>query len=93
MSEAAHILVVDDDAETRKLFAIRLEKAGYRISEAADGVQALERVADRDPDLVLLDIQMPGLNGLEVLTRLRAERTARELPVIMATANQDDEML
>jgi CheY-like chemotaxis protein len=93
MSQGEHILVVDDDAETRMLFARRLEHEGYRVSQASDGGQAIERIADRDPDLVLLDIQMPGLNGLEVLTRVRAEHTARELPVIMATANQDDEML
>ena len=93
MSDPKHILVVDDDTGTRELFVRRLQHEGYRISEASNGIEALDRVAALSPDLVLLDIQMPGLNGLEVLTRLRQTRTPRDLPIIVATANQDDSML
>ena len=84
---AATLLVVDDDVVTRTLLGRRLEGAGYRVVLAEDGPSALEAVEASEPDLVLLDIMMPGMNGFEVLRRLRASAGPR-LPVIFVTARE-----
>jgi class 3 adenylate cyclase len=80
------ILVVDDDPANRDLLARRLEREGHDAHAVADGPAALERLTQTPFDLVLLDVMMPGMSGLEVLTAIRQERTAGELPVILATA-------
>lgn len=79
------ILVVDDDRTTRRLIALQLRRAGHSVAEAGDGVKALERVRRQAFDLVLLDVWMPGLDGLEVLARLRGEPKAPR--VVMMTAD------
>ena len=80
------ILVVDDEAWNRTLVEAILSDNDYRVIEAENGPEALERVAQELPDLILLDIMMPGIDGLEVLRRVRSQHTQGELPVIMATA-------
>lgn len=81
----AKILVVDDSALSRKISRRILEEAGHSVEEAADGLSALERYALARPDLVLLDVTMSEMNGLEVLRQLRAmDPDAR---VVMATAD------
>ena len=80
------ILVVDDNAMNRDLLTRRLERRGFRTAEAEDGASALEWLESNPCDLVLLDIMMPGISGLEVLARIRETRDGAELPVIMATA-------
>ena len=80
------ILVVDDDPQNRDLLARRLERQGFEVETARSGVEALRRIEELDPHLVMLDVLMPGMNGLEVLERLRRTRSMAELPVIMATA-------
>jgi phosphoserine phosphatase RsbU/P len=86
------VLVVDDDDTSRKLVARALGHVGFDAREAADGNKALASISEGLPDLVLLDLQMPGLNGAETCKVLRAhdDPAIRELPVIMLTA-QDDE--
>lgn len=93
MSAELHgrLLVVDDNLENRDMLARRLGRAGYEITQAADGQTALGLLHDRPFDLVLLDVMMPGLSGTDVLKRLRCERSAAELPVIMATARSASE--
>ena len=81
------ILIVDDDAATRALLREMLTMEGYAVVEAADGPSALEQVASAPPDLVLLDVMMPGQDGLDVLATLR--RTS-DVPVIMLTAKDDE---
>ena len=81
------VLLVDDDRQIALAASIRLRAAGYLVEQAHDGQAGLERIGERRPDLVILDIRMPKLTGLEVLTRLRADPTTRELPVIMLSAN------
>jgi CheY-like chemotaxis protein len=81
------ILVADDEPGIRRLLHGHLTGCGYRIVEAEDGARALEAARDESPDLVLTDLQMPRMGGLELLTRLRA--AAPELPVIMMTAYPD----
>lgn len=80
------ILVVDDEEPNRDMLSRRLEKKGYRVELAADGFEALNRVEQRAYDLVILDIMMPRLSGLEVLHTLRKERDDLQLPVVMASA-------
>lgn len=65
------VLIVDDDAQIRKLFRMALEGAGYEVCEAGDGVAALERFADLGPDLVITDVMMPEKDGLETIMEIR----------------------
>ncbi len=80
------ILVVDDDLDTLRLVGTTLEKQGYQIIPAKDGVEALERAATDSPDLILLDVMMPGINGYEVTRRLRQEPRTAKTPIILFTA-------
>jgi CheY-like chemotaxis protein len=90
-SPGASVLVVDDSPENRDILARRLQRNGFRVIEADCGPAALELLEREAIDLVLLDIMMPGMNGLEVLRILRQTRPAHELPVIMATARSESE--
>jgi PAS domain S-box-containing protein len=82
-----HILVVDDEADIVGWLKHLLSHSGYRVSEAYDGIQALESVAGEKPDLILLDMKMPRMDGRTTLRRLRAEEEYRDIPVIVLSAN------
>jgi DNA-binding response OmpR family regulator len=82
----AHILVVDDERDLTDLVRINLEMAGYEVSTAADGAEALDTIASHRPDLVLLDVMMPVMDGWDVLAGLQADPDLADLPVIMLTA-------
>lgn len=84
------LLVVDDNPLNRKLLADTLNADGYRVRCAASGSEALAAIADTAPDLLLLDVMMPGMDGFELVRQLRADRTTRELPVVMVTALDDE---
>ena len=86
-----HILVVDDEEINCDLLRRRLERRGYSVETVGDGTGALEMVADRHFDMVLLDIMLPVLDGIEVLKAIRQEFSASELPVIMVSAKDDSE--
>ena len=86
----ARILVVDDDPSIRALVRDVLELDGHEVRVAVDGYEALRAVAADRPDCVVLDVMMPGLDGHEVLGRLRAMTDGLELPVVMLTAAADD---
>ncbi len=88
-SVGGKILVVDDNENNREVLARRLERAGYESDLAEDGVRALEKIEACSYDLIVLDVMMPGLNGWEVLEKLREKHSIGELPVIMATAIDD----
>lgn len=81
------ILIADDMVNGRELIRAVLERAGYFVLEAADGQQALEIAHRESPDLVILDLQMPILNGYDVLERLRQDGRFRSLPIVALTAN------
>jgi two-component system phosphate regulon response regulator PhoB len=85
------ILVVEDEAPLLTLLRYNLEKQGFRVEEAADGQEALMRVAEARPDLVLLDWMLPALSGLEVCRQLRRRPNTRDLPIIMVTARTEDQ--
>src|SRR3982751_3577550 len=84
---APTILLVDDEDSVRKVLAFPLERDGFAVIQAADGEEALERFAAQPVDLVVLDIMLPRLDGLEVCKRLRATST---VPIIMLTARDDE---
>ena len=83
---AAKILVVDDVALNVKLLADLLAVNGYRTCTATSGAEALERIAGEQPDLVLLDVMMPGMSGYEVCRAIRADPAHAMLPVVLVTA-------
>lgn len=89
--EATRILVVDDDAQVRSFLAELLAEAGYGVELVADGAAALKAVERNSPDLVLLDVVMPGMGGMEVLRILKAPTDLRFLPVILLTGDTDIE--
>ena len=85
------ILVVEDEAPLLTLLRYNLEKGGFRVEEAADGQEALLRLSEAKPDLVLLDWMLPALSGLEVCRQIRRRPATRDLPVIMVTARTEDQ--
>ncbi len=85
------LLVVDDNEMNRDMLSRRLTKQGYAVATAEDGYRALEMIATEPFDLVLLDIMMPGISGLDVLEKLRQEHSVADLPIIMATAKDQSE--
>jgi DNA-binding response OmpR family regulator len=87
MPDSSTILLVDDEDSVQKLLAYPLERDGFRVLQARDGEEALARFADETVDLVVLDLMLPKLDGLEVCKRLRAES---EVPIIMLTARDDE---
>jgi putative two-component system response regulator len=83
------ILVVDDIAANRELLLARLEQLGYDVREAKDGIEALEAVDELEPDLILLDVDMPRLDGIAVCERLKAHPVRRLIPIVILTASND----
>ena len=88
---AAMILVVDDNEANRDALSRRLQRSGYATVTAEDGPKSLEIIQSQPIDLVLLDVMMPGMNGLEVLEEIRRTRNATDLPVVMATARDESQ--
>jgi DNA-binding response OmpR family regulator len=85
----AQVLVVDDNEMNRDMLSRRLERQGYHVIVAENGMRALELVAENAFDLILLDIMMPKLNGYEVLERLKTDQATRHIPIIMISAVDD----
>jgi DNA-binding response OmpR family regulator len=85
------VLVADDDADIRYILRVNLEAEGLAVDEAVDGAQALTLAAALGPDVVVLDVMMPGRDGLDVLTALRATAATADLPVIVLSAKANDE--
>lgn len=85
------VLVVDDEPDISALVSYHLAREGYRVQTAADGEEALEAMEREPPDLVVLDLMLPGVSGLEVLRELRGRAEWRGLPVILLTARREEE--
>src|SRR5829696_5877429 len=89
MHEPPLILAVDDLPDNLEILQVRLEAQGYQVVTAADGEEALARIRETRPDLVLLDIMMPKLDGIAVVKAIRADPELRGLPIILVTAKAD----
>jgi len=87
------ILVVDDEPQFRLLVQKRLQANGYDVVQAVDGADGLEKARTEKPDLILLDIMMPHMNGVEVLKVLKSEDTTRDIPVVMLTAKGETDLI
>ncbi|MEX2583310.1 MAG: response regulator transcription factor [Gemmatimonadota bacterium] len=86
----AHILVVDDEPDISALVAYHLARESYRVRTAASGPEALRAMETEVPDLVVLDLMLPGLSGLEVLREIRRQDAWRDVPVILLTAKREE---
>jgi putative two-component system response regulator len=88
-TQAAKVLVVDDDDPSREVISLLLNGEGYSSRTASDGIEALEAVAQEHPDLILLDVEMPRLNGFQVAERLKNNPLTQPIPIIMVTGLDD----
>ncbi|MFA5926792.1 MAG: response regulator [Patescibacteria group bacterium] len=82
----AKILVVDDDMILREMYEARLKEGGYEIISASDGEEALQKASSEKPSVILLDIMMPKVNGIDVMKKLREDEETAGIPVILLTA-------
>lgn len=85
MSRQQTILVVEDDEDLRRLFRTALTLAGYAVVEAGDGLEALHRIDQSPPDLVILDLLLPSLSGIVVRQEMAAHPTTRDIPIVIIT--------
>lgn len=86
----ARIVIADDDADIRELVVFKLRHAGHEVLPVADGAAAVEACLGNKPDLVILDVMMPGMSGLEAARVLRADETMSGVPIIMLTARAQE---
>ena len=90
MSPRPLVLVADDDPDILLLITVTLERDGYEVVAARDGLGALKAAIECVPHLVLLDLMMPGLDGYEVTRRLRGERLTKDIPIVIVTAAAEE---
>lgn len=89
-SRPPHVLLVEDDRDTREMYSHYLSYSGMNVTEAPSGPRALERARAQRPDVVVTDIAMPGMDGLELSRILRAEAPTRDVPIIVVSGNATD---
>jgi DNA-binding response OmpR family regulator len=87
---ASRVLIAEDEADIRDLLAFHLEREGYEVAGARTGLEALRLARERRPDLLILDLMLPEMDGLEVCRRLRQEAPTASLPIVMLTAKGDE---
>ncbi|MFA6422881.1 MAG: response regulator [Patescibacteria group bacterium] len=90
MAGKAKILVADDDVVLRDMYKARLEDSGYEIITASNGEEAMARATDSSPDLILLDVMMPKVNGFDCLDMLKSTAETKKIPVVILTALVQD---
>jgi len=90
MPKQKKILVVDDERHIVRLVQVNLERQGYQVVSAFDGREALKKVESERPDLIVLDVMMPHMDGFEVLKRLKSDDKTKDIPVVMLTAKAQD---
>lgn len=83
------VLIVDDEDTIRDVLRLNLVRAGYLVDEAENGEEALLKVQERKPDIMILDLMMPGMSGFDVCEHLRAEEDTADLPIIILSARRD----
>jgi two-component system phosphate regulon response regulator PhoB len=90
MTQSLQIVVADDDPVLRALLQMKLESEGHRVTLAVDGDEALLMASTDPPELLVLDVVMPGMDGLEVTRRLREQAQTKELPIVLLTGRDTD---
>ena len=85
------VLLVEDEEQLRRVMKDLLQREGYTVAEARDGIQALDEVDRHAPDVIILDLNLPGLDGYGVLAQLRSRPSTREIPVMVLTAKGDED--
>ena len=90
MSSAHHILCIEDEIDIQEIIAYNLGKAGYMVTLTGDGVEGLNLAQTHIPDLILLDIMLPNLNGMQVCERLKADAKTQAIPIIMLSARSEE---
>ena len=91
MSEPTRILVADDDPSILRLLQLNFELEGFEVHTASDGDEALAKARSSAPDVIVLDVMMPGTDGLEVCRRLKEDETMRVVPIILLTARGQEQ--
>ena len=91
MSEKKKILLADDEEDIKAVVQLFLESKGYEVITAFDGLSAIDMAQAEKPDLILLDVMMPVVNGYEVCTRLKADEATRDIPIVMLSAMAQSE--
>jgi CheY-like chemotaxis protein len=89
--QGACVLLVEDEEQLRRVMKDLLQREGYRVAEARDGIQALDEIDRSAPDVIILDLNLPGLDGYGVLAQLRSRPATREIPVMVLTAKGDED--
>jgi DNA-binding response OmpR family regulator len=89
MSEQKLILVVDDDPDLVEAVSMKLEAKNFRVAKAYDGVEAMDRIKEQRPDLVILDVMMPRKNGWDVCDEIKTNDSLKDIPVVLLTAVAD----
>jgi CheY-like chemotaxis protein len=87
------VLIAEDNEDTRFLLALQLRQSGYTVLEAEDGIEALDQLKDAKPDLLLLDLMMPGLSGFEVLEQIQTDDELPKVPTIVLSALADPDVI
>ena len=90
--EVVRLLLVEDDPEIARMYQLKLELDGYSVELAGDGETALRMAAENPPDLIFIDIRLPGMSGLDLLHALRTEAATRALPVVILSAYDEPEL-
>jgi len=90
MTKQERIVVIEDEADILEVLQYNLTREGYRVASSRDGEEGLQRVRDENPDLVLLDLMLPGLDGIEICRRLKADPTTSAIPIVMVTAKGEE---
>lgn len=86
----AHILIVDDSATERHFFSTVLEKNGHRVSQAHDGEEGVAKAKELTPDLILMDLVMPGLNGFQATRQLNQDETTTDIPIVIVSTKDQE---
>jgi DNA-binding response OmpR family regulator len=89
--QGACVLLVEDEEQLRRVMKDLLQREGYTVAEARDGIQALDAVDRHAPDVIILDLNLPGLDGYGVLAQLRSRPATKEIPVMVLTAKGDED--
>jgi len=87
----ASVLLVEDEDQLRRVMKDLLQREGYRVAEARDGIQALDEVDRFAPDVIILDLNLPGIDGYNVLAQLRSRPSTRDIPIMVLTAKGDED--